>query len=238
MIDASCFKRTIAALSKSTVSQKIRGYASINYRLSPYPDHAVNPSSAEDHSRNASHPDHINDVSEALIWLEKKYRISTGYLLVGHSCGATLTFQLPTSYRGTAIPVPVVALGSEGIYDFETLVKTHESIQDYLNFITAAFGSSEAVWKDASPASSTTKTAAWQEATLVVISHSPEDELVDQIQADLMEQRIKRYWDEEKRGVPLYIPVPATGKHDDVWKTGDGLALVISQTLDIFHKQG
>jgi len=50
-----------------------------------------------------------------------------------------------------------------------------------------------------------------------------------------MLEGIKRYWDEEKKGVPFYMPVPATGKHDDVWKTGDGLALVISKSLEILH---
>lgn len=234
-IDASVFQPTILALSKSQSSPRIKGYASINYRLSPHPKH---PASADDPSKNAKHPDHINDVSEAVLFLEKHYSISTGYMLIGHSCGATLTFQLPTTYKDTPIPAPLCALGSEGIYDFVTLIKTHESIPDYLDFITSAFGSSESVWAEASPASSSTKTAAWQQATVVVISQSPEDQLVDQIQADLMLQKVKSYWDEEKKGLPFYMPVPATGNHDDVWKTGDGLALVISKALDILHTRG
>lgn len=221
---------------KSPSSQRIKGYASINYRLSSNPKY---PASADDPSKNAKHPDHINDVSEAIIFLEENYNISNaGYLLVGHSCGATLTFQLPTSYEGTAIPPPLCALGSEGIYDLATLFRTHESEAFYRDFVTRAFGFSESLWTEASPALSNTKTAAWQQATVVVISHSPEDELVDQIQADLMLQRVKSYWDEEKKGLPFYMPVPATGKHDDVWKTGDGLALVISKALEILHTRG
>jgi len=172
-----------------------------------------------------------------MVFLEKNYTISTGYLLAGHSCGATLAFQLRTSYQGTAIPAPLCVIGSEGIYDFAALIKSYQSIPFYVEFITSAFGTKESFWKEASPASSSSKTAAWQEAIVVIISHSPEDELVDQNQADLMLGRIKSYWDEEKKGLPFFMPIPATGHHDEVWKDGEVLAQVISKSLEVLYTQ-
>lgn len=92
LVDATSFKPTVDILSAS--ESGVVGFASINYRLSRYPNHGTKPSSPEDPSRNAEHPDHLNDVTRALIFLEKIYGISGRYLLAGHSCGATLAFQV------------------------------------------------------------------------------------------------------------------------------------------------
>ena len=57
------------------------GYASINYRLPPLPSHATDPSSPDDRSRNTKHPDHVNDVTKALLFLEQNYGIYELYVL-------------------------------------------------------------------------------------------------------------------------------------------------------------
>ena len=63
--------------------------ASINYRLSPHPAHpATDPATAA----AAMHPDHLNDVLDALRYLQATYRMDR-YALVGHSAGAMLAFQ-------------------------------------------------------------------------------------------------------------------------------------------------
>lgn len=237
-ITATSFIPTLTTLSQSPSSQQIKSYASLNYRLSSHP---TDPTSKNDPSRTAKHPDHINDISTAILYLETHYQISTpGYILLGHSCGACLSFQLPTSYLGTPIPPPLMIIGSEGIYDFDTLLRTHSSIPVYRDFITRAFGDDESEWREISPASATTREAAWQRAKVVVVSHSPDDELVDQVQADLMVEGVKRYLGEgeEGRGEPFCVEVPAKGRHDEVWEEGEELARVVGRSLEIFHARG
>ena len=96
--------------SNSSLQKSICGFASINYRLSPYLDHPQNPSTADDPARNAKHPDHVVDVSKALAFLENKYNISSGYLLVGHSAGATLAFQIQETCENFSVPRPLGVL--------------------------------------------------------------------------------------------------------------------------------
>lgn len=45
-------------------------------------------------SRTARHPDHIHDVVVAIRFLQRKYGFGREYVLVGHSCGATLAYQV------------------------------------------------------------------------------------------------------------------------------------------------
>lgn len=80
----------------SSIAQKhIAGLASVSYRLSPHPSHPQNPSTTPSHElRHAKHPDHIEDVITAIHALQEKYRFGHRYVIVGHSCGATLGFQV------------------------------------------------------------------------------------------------------------------------------------------------
>ena len=47
-----------------------------------------------DPARSSVHPDHIHDVQAAVRYLQQKYEIGRNYVLVGHSCGATLAWQV------------------------------------------------------------------------------------------------------------------------------------------------
>src|SRR5205814_2005033 len=73
----------------------IAGFASIDYRLSPHPefpqDRATTPASQY---RGARHPDHLDDVRSALLYLQRRYGFGDKYVLVGHSAGGALAFQL------------------------------------------------------------------------------------------------------------------------------------------------
>ncbi|KFY42270.1 hypothetical protein V494_02489, partial [Pseudogymnoascus sp. VKM F-4513 (FW-928)] len=100
-------------------------------------------------------------------------------MLVGHSCGATLAFQVPiTAPGGEALPVPRCILGSEGIYDIPSLV-ARNSHPAYREFVTAAFGDDESAWVAASPLLAhrdrDAKDRLWEEVGIVFISHSEED---------------------------------------------------------------
>jgi kynurenine formamidase len=220
------FEPAFEILSMLRFQDTIAGFASINHRLSPYPDHPTNPSSPSDPSRNAKHPDHLVDVSKAMIFLETKYGISSGFLLVGHSAGATLAFQVQEQFENFKIPIPLGVLGVEGIYDIPVLVKTYESISDYREFIENAFGPDEAVWENASPARSE-KPAAWENAKAIIIAHSDEDELLDKRQADVMMTRLQQSI--SCRGKTHYFL--ATGHHDEIWKEGHELARLVEDAL-------
>jgi kynurenine formamidase len=213
-------------LSASRVQESIAGFASINHRLSPYPGHPTNPSSPDDPSRNAKHPDHLIDVSKAIIFLEEKYGISNCFLLVGHSAGATLAFQIQDQFEGYKMPTPSGVLGVEGIYDIPVLVKTYENVPAYREFVENAFGPDETVWENASPARSE-KSAAWDKAKAIIIAHSDEDELLNRKQADVMVKRLQQSI--SCRDKTHYFP--ASGHHDDIWKNGHGLAHLIKNAL-------
>jgi kynurenine formamidase len=213
-------------LSMLRFQDTISGFASINHRLSPYPDHPTNPSSPDDCSRNAKHPDHLVDVSKAMIFLEGKYGISNGFLLVGHSAGATLAFQIQEQFGDMKIPVPLGVLGVEGIYDIPALVKTYERMPAYREFVENAFGPDEMVWENASPACSK-KPSVWGKAKAIIIAHSDEDELLNRTQTDAMMKRLQQ--SKTCRDKIHYFP--ATGHHDEIWKDGHELARLIENAL-------
>jgi kynurenine formamidase len=222
------FVPALELLSSSQTRHKIAGFASINYRLSAYPTHPLNPSSPDDPSRNAIHNDHVYDVSRALAFLEKEYDINTGYLLVGHSAGATIAFQIQAEQEHFLTPTPAGILGVEGIYDLEQLVKSFEHVPFYRELIANAFGNDTYLWKDASP-TTTWKPALWTYCGLVLIAHSDEDELVDKRQADLMlgcARKVARL--EEK----VHF-MKATGSHDDIIGKGHELMRLVEEALTV-----
>lgn len=228
LVDASSFATTVDLLASTEVTHAVAGYASINYRLSPYPNHPTKPSSADDPSRNAEHPDHINDVTRALFFLEEKYKISGRYVLVGHSCGATLAFQVPIEYNHfTMVPQPACIIGSEGIYDIPSLVKVHDHVPYYRQFCCAAFGNVEKAWVEASPYTAKTQ-AIWANTRTLIISHSEEDDLVEKEQATKMLERFAET--PEWHGQSRYTPV--TGSHNETWEKGTEMAKIILEGLD------
>jgi kynurenine formamidase len=227
-IDSMALEPAFEILSVLRFQNSISGFASINHRLSPYPNHPTSPSSPEDPSRNAKHPDHLLDVSRALAFLETKYGISSGFILVGHSAGATLAFQIHEQCEGFDVPIPLGVLGIEGIYDLPDLVKTYEKSPAYRQFVENAFGPDEMVWKSASPAFSN-KPAVWEKAQGIFIAHSDEDELLSRRQADLM---VKRLQDTSKYKAKTHY-LAATGQHDEIWKSGHELARLIETALSL-----
>ncbi|OBT49617.1 hypothetical protein VE04_09957, partial [Pseudogymnoascus sp. 24MN13] len=169
LIDSTSFKLTIDILSQKTPSQSnppIAGYASLNYRLSPYPSHPTSPS-----TRGAAEPH-----STPSTWM---------------TCGATLAFQLPeTMEGGEKLPLPLGMLGSEGIYDIPSLVERNKH-PFYREFVVSAFGPSEATWAAASPRHAATGSKLWEKTGVLIISHSDDDEYVEKAQSTDMLEHIK-----------------------------------------------
>ncbi|ANB12590.1 arylformamidase [Sugiyamaella lignohabitans] len=154
------------------ISRSMDGVASIDYRLSP----------------DVKHPSHIEDILLALKFITASFEVSE-YILVGHSAGAFLSFQVLTQWPALNNTAKIsVTIGVEGIYNLPYMIEEHSS---YEGFVSEAFGNDPDDWEKASPIGTSFR---WQrskqdlvetaEVSLVtydgtiVLVHSPEDELL------------------------------------------------------------
>ncbi|EAW07836.1 arylformamidase [Aspergillus clavatus NRRL 1] len=216
----------------STTLPHIAAFASIEYRLSPHPNHPQDPKHTQPSEyRNAQHPDHLRDVQAALALLQQKYKFGSRYILVGHSAGATLAFQsVMGALQGGAAPAAI--LGMAGIYDLRLLRDTHRAISAYQEFIEGAFGSDETLWDAVSPATvegSGGVEGGWTTGRLAVLARSSGDGLVDAGQQEAMKRVLGRW--EHGGGKRRVETLALEGDHDDAWEKGDELARAIAFTL-------
>lgn len=227
-VDSLSFEPAVTSLWDSSARDSIAGFASINYRLSPYPSHPRKPSSPADPARNAHYPDHLQDVEKGLLFLEDRCQISGRYLLAGHSAGATLAFELHNN-SSSRLPVPLGVLGIAGIYEFESFLKAHSEIPAYKEFMENAFPD-RSLWEKAAPYTNRESDfAVWEHSKAVIIAHSEEDQLVEKEQASLMLQRA-RLTPHYKEKVHY---LQASGNHDEIWGSGHILAGLITKSLQI-----
>ncbi|KAF8865475.1 alpha/beta-hydrolase [Acephala macrosclerotiorum] len=230
-VDSKSLVPAINVLRNSSSRDSFAGFAAINYRLSSYPQHPRDPSTPNDLSRNVHHPTHVLDVAHALLYLQEQYQIDGCYMLVGHSAGATMAFQLHQSLLpGKALPRPSSVLGIAGIYNFESFVESHSGISAYKEIMDNAFPERE-IWDEASPHSSDrNKETLWEHAPIVVISRSVDDELVEKAQASLMLERARSI----PRATEKVHFLEESGAHDQIWSSGDILASLVVKTLGLF----
>jgi acetyl esterase/lipase len=231
-VDSRSFELAIYIFCTSPLKSAVAGFAAINYRLSPYPSHPKDPSSPDDKSRNVHYPSHLLDVSRALLYLDNKYGINNRYILAGHSAGATLAFELNNWHLPDSdLPQPACVLGISGIYDLEAFIGSHSEIPVYRELVENAFPD-KSLWEQASPnKSNLPRTAKWQDARAIIVSHSDEDELVEKAQASYMLERA-RLSPNAKAKVHF---LQATGTHDEIWKSGHILADLISKSINILR---
>ncbi|TAQ88551.1 hypothetical protein B7494_g3167 [Chlorociboria aeruginascens] len=190
----------------------------------------IDPSLPDDPSRNVHYPSHLEDVAHALLYLEKEYHIGNGYLLSGHSCGATLAFELNNGVvPENPLPVPNCVLGIAGIYDFEAFVQAHSGVPVYKDFMDSAFPD-KSVWETASPCPGRLeRKTLWECTETVIISHSDEDELIERNQADLMLDRVRMTACFKDKVHFL----KARSNHDQIWENGEILASLISSSMKL-----
>ncbi|KAI9800079.1 MAG: hypothetical protein M1825_004261 [Sarcosagium campestre] len=242
LITSASFLPTIRQLvSKSSQSgrqpYRIVGYASLNYRLSPYPSHATSPSLADDPARNAQCPSHILDVQSGIRFLQAEWGFGSKYALVGHSCGATIAFQvLMQTWTDGGIPVqlPLAICGVEGIYDLVALLETHKTIPAYREIVEGAFGLEESVYETVSPLTWLKREGLhekWSQGRAVVIAHSKDDEMVEEDQALSMMTQLTNDGNSRDQRHDEFIWI--NGNHDEVWQQGTELARVISRALEL-----
>lgn len=225
-------------------SSRIAAFASLNYRLSPHDQYAQDAASTPSFAtRTAQHPDHLVDVLLGLRFLQGKFGFGERYVLFGHSAGAFLSYQLlikeaclglkrseekRDAFDDLALPTAVV--GFEGIYDLAGLNRRMKG--GYAGFMEAAFGKDvDGAWDAASPATASGSSfAAWggEKGTrrVAVLAQSPEDELVDMDECDVMEARLR------KDGVEnLKVYRDLKGGHAQVVFDGS-FARVLKETLE------
>ncbi|QYT00008.1 Kynurenine formamidase [Trichoderma simmonsii] len=198
-------------------SSSIRGFMSLDYRLS---DGTETPP--------VQHPDHIDDIAAGLSLLHEKYCLKDNYVLIGHSAGATLAFQLLMGVTSPQVtvspPLPVAIIGISGIYDLVGINDRHDG--NYAGFITSAFGSNQGDWQNASPAKFTGDFHEnWPGDRLTILAHSQEDSLVDTPEADALQAKLQRCKS------PVHIVGNLRGEHDFVWQDGSQIAELVFDTL-------
>jgi acetyl esterase/lipase len=215
-------------------------FASISYSLSTYPQHSTHPSAPHDYSRNARHPRHIIDVLTAISFLQQKVRFGSNYILVGHSCGATLAFQAAVNPARWGVNVdkayrlraPLMILGINGLYDMPKMVADpgdgySRYCEIYEEFTRSAFGDDKQLWADISPAFVQDWAKEWPEGTHVMLVQSREDTLVPFEQAELMKNALLR-----SKSAQLSVElVEGRGDHYDVWKEGILLAEMLAKAI-------
>lgn len=242
-ITSTSFEQTQAHLLQSPISPQIAGLASLNYRLSPYPSHPTDPSTPYDPSRSATHPDHINDVLSALLFLQEKYGFDDRYVLAGHSCGATLALQVAmrrywgAQYEATLalelnVVPPMAIVGLEGLYHLPDFVETNKMHSGVREFMEGAFGPDVRLWAEASPALWDAFDESWDDGRLVLLGHSKEDELVGWEQCELMEQGLRTQNFSDSSGDRKLDVLLLKGIHDEVWQDGKEAARAIQVALE------
>lgn len=241
----SAIRRVFSDQKYAAALPHVAGIASVNYSLSPHPNYPPGsiPSDAEDPSsvvgsRSAVHPQHILDVKAAITCLSTHFEVQK-YILVGHSCGATLAFHtvMPQASRGAkddnldqSFQQPAAIAGIAGLYDLPALVhnpgEIHEPIAPiYRSFLLGAFGSDENIWAQLSPAHST---LAWPGGVAVLLSASQGDTLVPYTQLQSMQSRLTEHW----AGHSLLVEDFA-GDHNDAWQAGTGVADAIAKLIAV-----
>lgn len=216
---------------------RIAAYASLNYGLSPRPGEFT-----LDPARNREHPQHLRDVLAALRFLRREYGVGArdgwAFVAMGHSCGATMVFQLAMgllpreqggeSGFGVDVAKPVALVGLEGLYDLPLMVENHEDVPYYAAFVASAFGYDEKLWKRVSPVSADVSKI-WKDTKCVVLGMSEEDELVEWEQVEVMYRHVNSSAAMEKDQTCKLVKL--TGKHDECWSKGDGIIKALKTTL-------
>lgn len=250
LVTSASFVPTIKELAAkhSTIFSNVAGFASINYSLSP---RSIGSGVASEEgrdfepSRTAKHPDHIIDVLTGISYLQSKAGFGSNYVLVGHSCGATLAFQVAMSHskwgqRATEVQVvkPKAVIGLNGLYDMPNLISNpgdrHVHLKPvYESFTRLAFGDDEKLWCTMSPVSVSDWKAEWEEGTNVYLVQSHEDSLVPYRQTQDMQKGLL-----ESKGDELVITeLDAAGDHNELWENGDRLAeIVVEVVMDLINR--
>ncbi|XWW96735.1 hypothetical protein V2A60_004715 [Cordyceps javanica] len=220
-------------MTGGNLPETVRGFISIDYRLSPYQEEFPQcldetPSSEQ---RSAQHPDHLHDVRSAMYFLSQRFDLGDKYILIGHSAGAMLAFQLLMSnaqwqlHFEVPLPKPAAIIGISGIYDLVNLNRRYDG--NYTSFIGNAFGFDEDVWRSASPAQYHDSFAQplLPHGTPLWLAISPNDGLLDLAETAAMADKLRA------DGFQPNVVDDLHGEHDFVWQDGAQVATLVRRVL-------
>lgn len=261
LIKADSFAPTLHHIvgSHGSSLDRIAGFASLDYTLSGGggggPDSDSDPNS--DRSRSGRHPDHVVDVLRGIVFLQEITGFAEDYILLGHSCGATLSFQVlmdgarwvvPPRLSGGSeradstpsvpppppkVTKPIAVIGLDGIYDLPGLIrdpggKHARWIPEYEAFTREAFGDDEKAWFEVSPVYVKDWVGEWgRNDGKVALVQSRDDTLVPYRQLEGMREALKPA---VAAGVDVF-ELSASGDHDALWETGDQIASIVVEVL-------
>ncbi|KAI9734622.1 MAG: hypothetical protein M1834_002223 [Cirrosporium novae-zelandiae] len=258
LITSTSFAPTLNHLLTShsgDVLTDIAAVASLDYRLSEHPDFPQHGHSTTSFNlRNARHPDHVHDVHAAIAFLQDTYEFQNNYILVGHSCGATLAFQIAmgdlilqekepdkSEERELCLPtrsmiaMPKAIVGISGIYDIRVLRDNYADASVYHEFIVGAFGVDEEDWDHVSPARHTSFDKTWPSGELVIIAHSVSDGLIEPAQIKMMRTRLENLPPKQPT-LEVISVTDLEGAHDELWENGKQIASTIALAVKKLKK--
>ena len=225
---------------RGLLKENVTAFASVSYRLSAHPSFPQDPETTlASQLRNASHPDHLIDVLSSIDFLQARFGFGNRYILVGHSCGATLALQtlmrkhVLGEERSSEFKNPEVVVGVAGIYDIRLLRDCHEN-PAYNTFTVGAFGSDEEVWDSVSPANFQGLKDAWPEGKVLALVSSEGDELVDEKQIEVMVDRSR----DLDGATKVEVIKDLKEGHNDIWGKGAEMAQVIGTVLKEYVSVG
>ncbi|KAH6984735.1 Alpha/Beta hydrolase protein [Ilyonectria sp. MPI-CAGE-AT-0026] len=244
LVNSSSFEQTATNLLHASTAGELpfAGIVSLNYRLSPHPNHPTDPAPPKDPNasldaaRTVHHPDHIHDTLTALVFLQG-LGVANDYILAGHSCGATMAFQVamnPSRWglsAGEAPKKPRVVVGLNGLYDLAAFMKKPDEshlklVSVYDSFTRGAFGDDEKTWAAICPTVVEDWKTEWPEGERIVLVQSRSDSLVPYSQLQLMRQHL-----EQLAGGIKVDELGASGDHNELWQRGDELADILKQAV-------
>ncbi|KAJ9635563.1 hypothetical protein H2204_005737 [Knufia peltigerae] len=220
---------------------KTLAIASLSYRLSPHPSCPQDPDASP---RDAKHPDHLDDVCAGIDVLRRVYGLSNSdnYVLMGHSCGATLAFQAVKRHVDAGLPAPRALIGLAGIYDIKALVRNHSTgpyADVYESFIRGAFGDDEKVRIEASPSHFGSHISLRSPCTVLLVV-ADGDELVEPEQRMTMRATLLGIGEGLELRSPVtshgnwrYSEISVPGGHDEMWEKGEIMVSVVERLWKI-----
>ena len=188
----------------------------------------------------------------ALQYLRASHGVGSTYawIGVGHSCGATLLAQLvagmaplPLEETKDSARGPASLVLMAGIYDLRLMLANHQPpscpahiAQIYEEFVQGAFGDGVADgggYDAVSPSHGAYAPDVCPSVKEVVLAYSPEDELIEPQQREVMAARLKLCgWVERGQNGERVVEIKdLTDGHDEVWQDGRQVAGLIGEAV-------
>jgi hypothetical protein len=115
---------------------------------------------------------------------------------MGHSCGATFAFQTIFLQVEAAWAKSRAVVGIAGLYDLKLLRDMDPEPPMCQNFLSAAFGSDEKVWEDASPVRKDYQKS-WDHGKVVILATCRADEYVSLQQQSVMASTLQAWCEDD-----------------------------------------